>query len=53
MIKIGIYYVKPKDEEELLKKVKEVLNEKQEFKREILEWDKVAEKYIESFNEVI
>lgn len=45
----GIYYVKPKEEEELLEKIRYVLDVEEEFERDILTWDNVAKSYIESF----
>ncbi len=47
----GIYCVEPKNEEELLKKIKEVLKEKKVFDREILNFENVAKNYMESFEE--
>lgn len=46
----GIYYVPPKTEEELFEKIKEVLENPKEFKREILDWATVAKNYIDTFN---
>lgn len=47
--KMGIYYVEPNSEEQLLDKIQYVLNKEREYNREILDWKRVAEKYIESF----
>lgn len=47
--KDGIYYVKPKCEEELLVKIKSILESKEEYKREPLTWRAVAKSYIENF----
>lgn len=46
----GIYYVEPKNQELLLKKIIEVLENPQVIEREILTWELVREKYMESFN---
>lgn len=45
---IGIYYIEPNNEEQLIEKIKYVLSNKKEIEREILDWKKVAEKYIEN-----
>lgn len=45
----GIYYVKPNSEEELLDKIKQVLEAPKEFKREVLNWETVAKNYMENF----
>lgn len=47
--KNGIFYVEPNNEEELLEKIEDVLEEKIEISRSILTWDNVANKYIEIF----
>lgn len=47
--KDGIYYVRPKCDEELLNKIKDVLETKEEYKREPLTWKTVAINYIENF----
>ncbi len=46
----GIYYVEPKNQELLLKKIKEVLKNTEEIEREVLTWELVWKKYMESFN---
>ncbi len=46
---LGIYYVKPNNEEELSNKIEKVLKNKKGLKRETLDWKRVAEKYIENF----
>lgn len=45
----GIYYAKPNNEEMLLEKMLYVLNNKIEFNRDVLTWDKTAKKYIDCF----
>ena len=48
-MRIGIYYVKPNSEEELLEKIKKVLEKTENFDRDILDWKTVAKNYIENF----
>lgn len=45
----GIYYVKPENEEELLKKIKYVLEDKSEFERNALTWDSVTDGFMKAF----
>ena len=45
----GIYYVEPKNQEQLLQKIKKVLETNEEINREILTWGNVAERYIKNF----
>lgn len=49
----GIYYVKPEDETALLEKIQYAIEDKTEYKRDILTWENVAKSFIESFNEVM
>lgn len=49
----GIYYIEPKEEEELFEKIKYVLNDKEEFTRDVLTWDNVAKSFLDTFNEVV
>lgn len=49
----GIYYVKPKSEEELLEKIKEVLERKEKIERDILTWELVAKNHIDAFNNIL
>ena len=48
--KDGVYYVKPKNYEDLLNKIKYVLNDRKEFQREELTWEKVANSFINAIN---
>lgn len=45
----GIYYVEPKNKEQLLQKIQKVLEEKEEIKRDILTWENVAKEYMKNF----
>lgn len=45
----GIYYVTPENEEELLQKIKFVLEDRTEFNRPELTWDKVRESFMKAF----
>lgn len=45
----GIYYVEPKNQKQLLKKIEEVLEYKQEFERDELTWENVAKEYMKNF----
>lgn len=49
----GIYYAKPNNKVELLEKIEKSLANEEEIKRETLTWERVAESYIRSFNEVM
>ena len=46
--KNGIYYVKPNDEKELLKKINFVLENKINFNRSELSWSKVSKEFVDS-----
>lgn len=45
----GIYYVKPQNEEELLEKIKCVLNSEEKFERNALTWDNVTASFMRVF----
>lgn len=45
----GIYYVTPRQEDELLEKIKFVLKNNEEIQRDILTWDSVATEYLKNF----
>jgi len=47
--KNGIYYVRPKNKEELLEKIKFVLEQNEAFEREELTWENVAKEYIKEY----
>lgn len=49
----GIYYAKPNEEEELLEKIKKALQNKEEIKRDELTWERVANSYKKSIDEVM
>lgn len=45
----GIYYVEPKNQKQLLEKIKNVLENKEEFERDELTWENVAKEYMKNF----
>lgn len=45
----GIYYVQPNNDDELLETIKQVLSNKEDFKREELSWEEVAKSYLKCF----
>ena len=45
----GIYYVEPKNQEQLLEKIENVLENKEECERDELTWENVAKEYMKNF----
>lgn len=45
----GIYYVEPNNIEALATKIEKILNEKTEYKRNVLTWKSVADSYLQCF----